>query len=168
MPFISNFPSWIYIRHYWPTVRSWYMPSVIYSESFVKCWFKRMGRLRPFLSNSSVHVTGNFTGVDSNTGWLSPLSFWKGSQKRIYLKPQNIFSVDCLQFIVLYLSLLFLSFMTRGLTFSRLAWNASGECPWTLDTHPCPPLTSWDNRHASPGLNFCHRDIKSRAIPVRQ
>lgn len=140
MPFISDFPSWIYIRHYWPNVRSWYMPHVMYSESFVKCWFKRMGRLRPFLNNSTVLVTGNSTGLDSNVIWLSPLSFWKGSQKRIYLQSQNIFSVNHLQFIVLYFSFFFLSFMTQYFTFPRLAWNTSGKCPWIPDARPCPPL----------------------------
>lgn len=155
MPFISDFPSWIYIRHYWPNVRSWYMPYVIYSESFAKCWFKKMGRLLPFLNNSSVHVTDNFTGLDSNTTWLSSLSFWKGSQKKIHLKPQNTLSIDCLQFINFHhFPLFFLPFMTQDLTFSRLAWNANGGWPWNHDTSPCSPLTCSDYRHASLDLMF--------------
>lgn len=111
MPFISNFPSWISIRHYWPNVRSWYMPYVMYSESFVKCWVKRMGRLRTFFNNSSVHVTGNFTRVDSNMVWLSSLSFLQG-QKRLYLKPQNIFSVDCLHIFLCFSPFFFVFYKT--------------------------------------------------------
>lgn len=78
-----------------------------------------MGRLLPFLNNSSVHVTDNFTGLDSNTTRLSPLSFWKGSQKKIHLKPQNAFSVDCVQFIIFlhFSPLLFAFYDTRSRIF---------------------------------------------------
>lgn len=154
MPFISDFLSWIYIRHYWPNVRSWYMPYVIYSESFAKCWFKKTRILLPFLNNSSVRVTDNFTGRDSNTTWLSPLSSGKAARRK-YIKASK--HILCRLFPVYSFSSfspLNLPFMTHHLTFSRLAWNTNGGWPWNHDTSPCSPLTCCDYRHASLCLIF--------------
>jgi hypothetical protein len=163
MPFISNFPSWISIRHYWPNVRSWYMPYVMYSESFVKCWVKRMGRLRTFFNNSSVHVTGNFTRVDSNMVWLSSLSFLQG-QKRLYLKPQNIFSVDCLHIFFAFLPS-FLSFIKQDIMFSRLAWNSKF---WDSQYSALPCFHILGFQTYPSGFVLCPLDIKSRTTHAGQ